>query len=62
MADVQLTGERIAYHRKRLGLSQFEFAALIGRSDSWLSQSSAVYGQSTGCPYCTKLPTCSACP
>jgi transcriptional regulator with XRE-family HTH domain len=38
MADVQLTGERIAYHRKRLGLSQVEFAALIGRSDRWLSQ------------------------
>ena len=38
MADVQLTGERIAYHRKRLGLSQVELAALIGRSDSWLSQ------------------------
>lgn len=38
MADAQLTGERIAYHRKRLGLSQVEFAALIGRSDSWVSQ------------------------
>jgi transcriptional regulator with XRE-family HTH domain len=38
VTDVQLTGERIAYHRKRLGLSQVEFAALIGRSDSWLSQ------------------------
>jgi transcriptional regulator with XRE-family HTH domain len=38
MADVQLTGERIAYHRKRLGLSQVELAALIGRSGSWLSQ------------------------
>ncbi|HTR95060.1 MAG TPA: helix-turn-helix transcriptional regulator [Trebonia sp.] len=38
MADVQLTGERIAYHRKRLGLSQVELASLIGRSDSWLSQ------------------------
>ncbi len=38
MADVQLTGERIAYHRKRLGLSQVELAALIGRSDRWLSQ------------------------
>lgn len=38
MADAQLTGERIAYHRKRLGLSQVEFAGLIGRSDSWVSQ------------------------
>lgn len=38
MADAQLTGERIAYHRKRLGLSQVEFAALIGRSESWVSQ------------------------
>jgi transcriptional regulator with XRE-family HTH domain len=38
MADDRLTGERIAYHRKRLGLSQVEFAALIGRSESWVSQ------------------------
>ena len=38
MADAQLIGERIAYHRKRLGLSQVEFAGLIGRSDSWVSQ------------------------
>jgi len=38
VADAQLTGERIAYHRKRLGLSQVEFAGLIGRSDSWVSQ------------------------
>ncbi len=38
MADAQLTGERIAYHRKRLGLSQVEFAGLIGRSESWVSQ------------------------
>ena len=38
MADEQLTGERIAYHRERLGLSQVELAALIGRSDRWLSQ------------------------
>jgi hypothetical protein len=27
VADAQLSGERIAYHRKRLGLSQVEFAA-----------------------------------
>lgn len=38
MADAQLTGELIAHHRKRLGLSQVEFAGLIGRSDSWVSQ------------------------
>jgi transcriptional regulator with XRE-family HTH domain len=38
VADAQQTGERIAYHRKRLGLSQVEFAGLIGRSDSWVSQ------------------------
>jgi transcriptional regulator with XRE-family HTH domain len=34
----QLVGEQIAYHRKRLGLSQVELAGLIGRSDSWVSQ------------------------
>src|ERR1700745_3922044 len=33
-----LVGEQIAYHRKRLGLSQVELAGLIGRSDSWVSQ------------------------
>jgi transcriptional regulator with XRE-family HTH domain len=38
VVSAQLTGERIAYHRKRLGLSQVEFAGLIGRSDSWVSQ------------------------
>ncbi len=38
MADEQLVGERIAYHRKRLGLSQVEFAGLVGRSESWISQ------------------------
>jgi transcriptional regulator with XRE-family HTH domain len=38
MTDAQLTGERIAHHRKRLGLSQVEFAGAIGRSDSWVSQ------------------------
>jgi transcriptional regulator with XRE-family HTH domain len=38
MADAQLTGERIAYYRKRLGLSQVEFAGLIDRSESWVSQ------------------------
>lgn len=34
----QAVGERIADHRKRLGLSQVELAGLIGRSDSWVSQ------------------------
>ncbi len=38
MANDQLVGERIAYHRKRLGLSQVEFAGLVGRSESWVSQ------------------------
>ncbi|WP_248966323.1 helix-turn-helix domain-containing protein [Sphaerisporangium perillae] len=38
MPDAQLIGERIAYHRKRLGLSQVEFAGLVGRSESWVSQ------------------------
>jgi transcriptional regulator with XRE-family HTH domain len=36
--DAQLVGERIAYHRKRMGLSQVEFAALVNRSESWVSQ------------------------
>jgi transcriptional regulator with XRE-family HTH domain/tetratricopeptide (TPR) repeat protein len=31
-------GEQIAYHRKRLGLSQVRFAARVGRSESWVSQ------------------------
>jgi transcriptional regulator with XRE-family HTH domain len=38
MSDMQAVGERIAYHRKRLGLSQVEFAGLVGRSESWVSQ------------------------
>src|ERR1700728_974354 len=37
-ADVNQVGERIAYYRKRLGLSQTEFAGLIDRSESWVSQ------------------------
>src|SRR5258708_7080668 len=36
--DARLVGDRIAYHRKRLGLSQVEFAGLVGRSESWVSQ------------------------
>ena len=38
MPETYLVGERIAYHRKRLGLSQVEFAGLVGRSESWVSQ------------------------
>lgn len=38
MTEAHVVGERIAYHRKRLGLSQVEFAGLIGRSESWVSQ------------------------
>jgi transcriptional regulator with XRE-family HTH domain len=38
VSDPYQVGERIAYHRRRLGLSQVEFAALIGRSESWVSQ------------------------
>src|ERR1700733_10426617 len=38
MSDPHLVGERIAYHRKRMGLSQVEFAGLLGRSESWVSQ------------------------
>jgi transcriptional regulator with XRE-family HTH domain len=39
MADnARMVGDRIAYHRKRLGLSQVEFAGLVGRSESWVSQ------------------------
>lgn len=38
MSDTYPIGERIAYHRKRLGLSQVEFAGLVGRSESWVSQ------------------------
>ncbi len=36
--DPHLVGDRIAYHRKRLGLSQVDFAGLVGRSESWVSQ------------------------
>lgn len=38
MTSAETVGERIAYHRKRLGLSQVDLAGLIGRSDSWVSQ------------------------
>jgi transcriptional regulator with XRE-family HTH domain len=38
MADARAVGENVAYHRKRLGLSQVEFAGIIGKSESWVSQ------------------------
>jgi transcriptional regulator with XRE-family HTH domain len=38
VTSAETVGERIAYHRKRLGLSQVDLAGLIGRSDSWVSQ------------------------
>jgi transcriptional regulator with XRE-family HTH domain len=38
VGDARAVGERISYHRKRIGLSQVEFAGLIGRSESWVSQ------------------------
>ncbi|HET9442279.1 MAG TPA: helix-turn-helix transcriptional regulator [Acidimicrobiales bacterium] len=31
-------GEKVAFYRRRRGLSQVEFAALVGRSESWVSQ------------------------
>src|SRR6266511_5842199 len=31
-------GERIAYYRRRRGISQVKLAGLLGRSESWLSQ------------------------
>ena len=37
-ADASRVGERVAYFRKRLGLSQIEFAGLTDRSESWVSQ------------------------
>jgi transcriptional regulator with XRE-family HTH domain len=38
MTDARAVGGRIRTHRKRIGLSQVEFAGLIGRSESWVSQ------------------------
>jgi transcriptional regulator with XRE-family HTH domain len=38
MADAHTVGENVAYHRKRLGLSQVEFAGIVGKSESWVSQ------------------------
>ena len=31
-------GRKIAFNRKRRGLSQKEFAGLLGRSEAWVSQ------------------------
>jgi transcriptional regulator with XRE-family HTH domain len=36
--DATPLGERIAYNRRRRGLSQVKLAGLLGRSESWLSQ------------------------
>ena len=38
MDDATPLGERIAYYRRRRGLSQVKLAGLLGRSESWLSQ------------------------
>ena len=38
MDDPTPLGERIAYYRRRRGLSQVKLAGLLGRSESWLSQ------------------------
>lgn len=38
MPDARTVGENIAYHRKRLGFSQVEFATGVGKSESWVSQ------------------------
>jgi len=36
--DATPLGERIAYYRRRRGLSQVKLAGLLGRSESWVSQ------------------------
>lgn len=36
--DDKAFGRRVAFHRKKLGYSQSEFAALLDRSETWLSQ------------------------
>ena len=38
MAPPATTGQRLATHRRRRGLSQAALAGLVGRSESWLSQ------------------------
>lgn len=38
MNEAQALGERISFHRRRLGLSQVEFAGAVDRSESWVSQ------------------------
>lgn len=36
--ELSTLGERLAFHRKRRGLSQVELGRLVGRSESWVSQ------------------------
>jgi transcriptional regulator with XRE-family HTH domain len=38
MINADTLGENIAFHRRRRGLSQTEFAKLLDRSESWVSQ------------------------
>lgn len=38
MIEPSTLGERLAFHRKRRGLSQVSLGRLIGRSESWVSQ------------------------
>lgn len=38
MDEVQTFGEKVAFHRRRRGLSQVELARLLRRSESWVSQ------------------------
>ncbi|WP_131785016.1 helix-turn-helix domain-containing protein [Protofrankia symbiont of Coriaria ruscifolia] len=38
MTEPSTVGERLAFHRKRRGLSQVALGKLIGRSESWVSQ------------------------
>lgn len=38
MAEDATVGERIAFHRKRRGLTQAVLSGLLGRSEEWLSQ------------------------
>ena len=39
-------GERVAFYRRRRGLSQAKLAGLIGRSESWVSQVSVAFAWS----------------
>ena len=58
MAD-QTIGERIAEARKRKGLSQKDFASLMGRSESWVSQVERGCYRSIGSPFARSWPKCS---